>query len=114
MESTNGESLPKQGPPSPPCPQCRGSGLVVLLTSAGPCTACGGTGIASGIASGPETPVGPVNRKFDERGRLVSQEWVTGRYHLERRYDAETGRLIQESETCLDPGAGPSTTYSYR
>ncbi|HZL36199.1 MAG TPA: hypothetical protein VFC78_12855 [Tepidisphaeraceae bacterium] len=32
MDSTNGDGLPKQEPVARQCPQCRGSGRVVLLT----------------------------------------------------------------------------------
>jgi|SRR5665213_772839 len=95
MATTNDNSLPKQDPPPRQCPQCRESGRVLLLTSAGPCAACGGTGIAGGTAAGMEMPVGPVSRKIDERGRLLSEEWVMQRFRLERRYDAERGLLIQ-------------------
>jgi len=63
MDSTNGDSLSKQDPTTRRCPQCRGSGRVLLLTSAGPCAACGGTGMAGGSAAGMETPIGPVSRK---------------------------------------------------
>ncbi|HZL34836.1 MAG TPA: hypothetical protein VFC78_05970 [Tepidisphaeraceae bacterium] len=113
MDSINGDSIPKQEPVTRRCPQCRGSGRVLLLTSDGSCAACGGTGMAGGNAAGPETPVGPVSRKYDERERLVSEEWVTERYHLERRYDAETGRLMDMLQTCLEPASARLTTYTY-
>ncbi|HZL35253.1 MAG TPA: hypothetical protein VFC78_08080 [Tepidisphaeraceae bacterium] len=109
MGSTIGDNLPKQDPAARQCPQCWGSGRVLLLTSAGPCAACGGTGNAAGM----DMPIGPVSRKYNERGRLVSEEWVTEQYHFDRRYDAERGLLIQESVTCLDPAWAQLRTYSY-
>ncbi|HZL38242.1 MAG TPA: hypothetical protein VFC78_23205 [Tepidisphaeraceae bacterium] len=113
MNSTNGDSLPTQDPPARRGPQCRGSGRVLLLTSAGPCAACGGTGIAGGNAAGMDTPIGPVSRKYNERGRLVSEEWLTSAARINCFYDPETGNLIQVSETSLEASAARLTTYSY-
>jgi len=112
MNNTNGDSLPTQDPPAHQCPQCRGIGRVLLLTSAGPCAACGGTGMAGGNAAGVETPVGPFSRKYYERGRLVSEEWLTVAARVECFYDAETGNLMQMIESDLDPNVN-TRTYSY-
>jgi hypothetical protein len=64
-------------PPAVPCPDCRGSGRVVLLVSARPCGTCEGAGKVWPEPRHEHTPakLGYWRRKqqFDELGRMISQ-----------------------------------------
>jgi hypothetical protein len=64
-------------PPAVPCPDCGGSGRVVLLVSARPCGTCEGAGKVWPEPRHEHTPakLGYWRRKqqFDELGRMISQ-----------------------------------------
>ncbi len=60
--------------PADRCPDCRGSGRIVLLTSSRACGRCGGAGRLDAAGGTPrrtvEAPDGST-RTYDEHGRLI-------------------------------------------
>ncbi len=76
MEPEPLRASPEPAPTGPAarCPDCRGSGRIVLLTSSRACGRCGGAGRLDAAGGTPrrtvEAPDGST-RTYDEHGRLI-------------------------------------------
>jgi YD repeat-containing protein len=86
--------------PAAPCPDCRGSGRVVLLVSSQPCALCGGSGRlepAGGTTPGPAAPRGRPDAAAPRTlGRTIEES--DGEVVRTYAYDAY-GRLASVTHT---------------
>jgi RecJ-like exonuclease len=73
------------------CPECHGSGRIVLLISSRPCTRCGGRGWIEPAAKAPEPEIECESYSYDAATGAVVQV-------SSRTYDAQ-GRLVRETQT---------------
>jgi hypothetical protein len=74
--------------PPHPCPECGGSGRVVLLTSSRPCSRCGGEAASDAAGKAEAGMPGLRVRLRDERGRPTIAEWPDGQVAAYSYYDA--------------------------
>jgi YD repeat-containing protein len=92
--SADCEPKPSAGPSEAAtleCPECRGSGTIVLLVTSGACMRCGGRGRIGPAARASELEAA---RRPDRRGK--QHQPISDAQVVSRTYDAE-GRLTSET-----------------